>query len=79
MICDDCKHKDKCNKIISESTTYCPDRSWHSADISKTVKMLTKFLQSYGVYNPTMLKNISAWRAACYGSVDTSRETNHDL
>ena len=99
MICDDCKHRDKCTKIISESATdcvdksgnrlavalpngktlvcysSCPDRSWHSADTSKTVKMLTKVLQSYEMYNPTMLENISAWREAC----NTSRETNHDL
>ena len=82
MICDDCKCRDKCNKIISESATYCPDRSWHSADTSKTVKMLTKVLQSHGVYNlamleniSAMLENISAWREAC----NISRETNHDL
>ena len=62
MICDDCKCRDKCNKIISESATYCPDRSWYSADTSKTVKkMLTKVWQSYGMYSPTMLENLSAW------------------
>lgn len=27
MICDDCKHRDKCTKIISESTTDCADKS----------------------------------------------------
>ena len=70
MICDDCKCRDKCSKIISESATYCPDRSWHSADTSKTVK-----LQSYGVYNLAMLENISAWREAC----NTSEGVNHDL
>ena len=59
MICDDCKHRDKCTKIISESATDCVDKSgnrvavalpngkflvcyWHSADTSKTVKMLTR-------------------------------------
>lgn len=26
MICDDCKYRDKCNKIISESATYCVDK-----------------------------------------------------
>ena len=47
MICDDCKHKDKCNKIISESATYCPDRSWHSAD---STEWFTKdFLKDYSV------------------------------
>lgn len=79
MICDDCKCRDKCNKIISESAKYCPDRSWHSADTSKIVKTLTKILQSYGIHNTAMLENISAWREACYGSVDTSEGVNHDL
>ena len=80
MICDDCKCRDKCNKIISESATYCPDRSWHSADTSKTVKkMLTKVWQSYGMYSTTMLGNMSAWREVCYGSVDTSEGLNHDM
>ena len=47
MICDDCKCRDKCNKIISESATYCPDRSWHSAD---STEWLTKdFLKDYSV------------------------------
>ena len=27
MICDDCKHRDKCTKIISESATDCVDKS----------------------------------------------------
>lgn len=27
MICDDCKYRDKCNKIISESATDCVDKS----------------------------------------------------
>lgn len=79
MICDNCKCRDKCSKIISESATYCPDRSWHSADTSKTVEMLTKILQPYGIYSATILENISAWREACYGSVDTSEGANHDL
>lgn len=26
MICDDCKHRDKCTKIISEKSDYCKDR-----------------------------------------------------
>lgn len=26
MICDDCKHRDKCTKIISESATDCVDK-----------------------------------------------------
>ena len=47
MICDDCKCRDKCNKIISESATYCPDRSWHSAD---STEWFTKdFLKDYSV------------------------------
>ena len=27
MICDDCKYRDKCTKIISESATDCVDKS----------------------------------------------------
>ena len=27
MICDDCKHRDKCTKIISESAADCVDKS----------------------------------------------------
>ena len=30
-------------------------------------------------HNPTMLENISAWREAYYGSVNTSEGVNHDL
>ena len=26
MICDDCKHRDKCTKIISEGEKYCRDK-----------------------------------------------------
>ena len=26
MICDDCKHRDKCTKIISEGKKYCRDK-----------------------------------------------------
>ena len=26
MICDDCKYKSKCNKIISEGEKYCRDK-----------------------------------------------------
>lgn len=83
MICDDCKYRDKCNKIISEHTTYCPDRKPDFADATEAVKTLSKLLGSYGIYSATMLENISAWREACFGSVsdlgNVLEETRHDL
>lgn len=79
MICDNCRTRKNCNRIISESATYCPNRNLDYADVSEVIKTLAKTLGSCGMYSPDVIENISAWREACYGSVDASEETNHDL
>lgn len=33
MICDDCRYKDKCNRIISESATDCVDKNENRRNI----------------------------------------------
>lgn len=83
MICDNCRTRKNCNKIISERATYCSDRKLDFADATEAVKTLAKLLGSYGIYSSDMLENISAWREACFGSVsdlgNALEETRHDL
>lgn len=83
MICDNCRTRKNCNRIISESATYCSDRKPDFADATEAVKTLAKLLGSCGIYSTTMLENISAWREACFGSVsdleNALEEIRHDL
>ena len=47
MICDDCKHRDKCTKIISESATDCVDKSGNRVAVA--LPNGKDFLKDYSV------------------------------
>ena len=49
MICDDCKHRDKCTKIISEGEKYCRDKSGNRVAVALPNGKPKDFLKDYSV------------------------------
>ena len=49
MICDDCKHRDKCTKIISEGEKYCRDKRTEDTLFRIDKGCSKDFLKDYSV------------------------------